>query len=47
MKKSVKLLGVLSLSILLLGACGSNKKANESTTTKKKGRVNLICGSSW
>ncbi|MFW7385446.1 histidine phosphatase family protein [Vagococcus fluvialis] len=41
MKKSVKLLGVLSLSILLLGACGSNKKANENTTTKKKEELTL------
>ncbi|MFW7383701.1 histidine phosphatase family protein [Vagococcus fluvialis] len=41
MKKSVKLLGVLSLSILLLGAYGSNKKANENTTTKKKEELAL------
>lgn len=41
MKKSVKLLGFLSLSILLLGACGSNKKANESTITKKKEQLTL------
>ncbi|MEG2254616.1 MAG: histidine phosphatase family protein, partial [Vagococcus sp.] len=40
MKKTITVLGMLSLSVLLLGACGSNKK-EEATQPKKNDELTL------